>query len=170
MTKRLGQKNPNILFKLYYLEAPIDKTSSFCFNVLSALHGTIPLKKKDWRNPVYCSWCTNNPPPYFRLLFFSCFYAYFRLGQVKLRLGLPRRVRKEVQLEPCRVSPPIGARIRKKRKIKNKEGGDYLCSKNKTLENIFPFLYYEDTPPPLRRLRSSNYQQILSPLLKQTKR
>ena len=35
-------------------------------------------------------------PPLFFFSFFSCFYAYFRLGLVKFGLGLPRRVRKEV--------------------------------------------------------------------------
>ena len=31
-----------------------------------------------WRNPVYCSWSTNNPPS---LIFdYFCFYAFFRLG------------------------------------------------------------------------------------------
>ncbi len=53
------------------------------------------------------------PSPYF--LFFSCFYDYFRLGQVRLRLGLPRRVGKEGKLRPRRIRAPAGARIRKKR-------------------------------------------------------
>ena len=53
-----------------------------------------------WQNSVYCSWSTNTPPPlilYF--CFFSCFYAY-------LRLGYPRRVRKEVLLGLFRVRAP----------------------------------------------------------------
>ena len=33
---------------------------------------------KSWRNPVYCSWSSNNPPNLFSTLF--GFYAYFRLG------------------------------------------------------------------------------------------
>ena len=41
------------------------------------------------------------------IFYFSCFYAYLRIGQVKLGLGLSRRVRKEVKLGPCRVIAPV---------------------------------------------------------------
>ena len=34
----------------------------------------------------------------------SSFYAYFRLGKVQLKIGLPRGARKGVIIGPCRVS------------------------------------------------------------------
>ncbi len=35
-----------------------------------------------WCNPLFGTWSINNPPPalIFHFSFFSCFYAYFRLG------------------------------------------------------------------------------------------
>ncbi len=47
-------------------------------------------------------------PPYSLFLVFSCFYAYFRSGKVKLGLGLPR-----IRIGRCRVRAPEGARNRK---------------------------------------------------------
>ncbi len=38
--------------------------------------------------------------------FFSCLYAFFTLGYVKLRLGLPSRFRKVVRISPRRVRAP----------------------------------------------------------------
>ena len=74
-----------------------------------------------WRNSVYCSWSTNNPPPpLFSIIF--CFNAYYRLGKGQVcPAGLWKRF----------SQGPAGDRIRKKRKIKNKRGC-YLCFKYKT--------------------------------------
>ena len=49
-------------------------------------------------NPSFCSWSTNNPPLFYfvlKLNVFFCFYAYFRLCHVKLRLGLPYREKRK---------------------------------------------------------------------------
>ncbi len=70
------------------------------------------------------------PPPYFFV--FSSFYAYFRLGQVKLYL--PRRVRKEVLLGLAGLKTPEWAKIKKNKK-KKKGGGGYQCSKTKTQDS-----------------------------------
>ena len=65
------------------LEWPLDDwnlVASYGCTALSPciLSSQTLLKKVNWRNPVYCSWSTNNPTP---LIFCFCsflFYAYFR--------------------------------------------------------------------------------------------
>ena len=66
------------------------------------------------------------PPPYF--LFSYCFYAYFRLGLVKLSQGQAC----PTGLENMFSQGPAGQELEKKRIIKNKWRGGYLCSKSKT--------------------------------------
>ncbi len=73
------------------------------------------------------------PPSYFFFLFFSCFYAYSRLGQVKLWLGLPYRVRKEVWLGPCRDRAPRRGKIQIKiEKSKIRGGGLFVLQQQNT--------------------------------------
>ena len=74
--------------------------------------------------------------PYFLFLFIFCFYAYFRLG-------MPRRVRKEVQLGPRRVRVPRRCQNQeKKRKIKN-QGGRGICAPRAQYERV-PISYIEN--------------------------
>ncbi len=80
------------------------------------------------RNPVYCSWSKNKPPPFF-IFAFSCFYAYFRIDYVKLQLGLPCRIRKEVQLGPCRGQNQ-----------KNRRGGGICASRAK---HKIKYIYFD---------------------------
>ncbi len=68
--------------------------------------------------------------PYF-LFYFSCFYAYSKLSQVKLRLCLPRRVRKEVQLGPRRVLVPRGQNCKKSKNQNKGEGGVIVLKEQK---------------------------------------
>ncbi len=107
------------------------------------LHGTTPLRCSDKnqnylqyltnvqikrRNPVFNSWSTNSPPPYFSLFFLS----YFRLSQGQ---ACPAGLGKRFNQGPAGLEPPTGAIIRK---IKNKKkwgGGGCLCSKSKTRDS-----------------------------------
>ena len=66
-------------------------------------------------------------PPLIFNFCFSHFYAYFRLGLVKLGLGLPRRVR-----DPLELGKKLKSKIR---------GGVYLCSKSKTQDSPQNFNY-----------------------------
>ncbi len=79
------------------------------------------------------------PPPYFWFFVFSYFGALFRLG-----LGLPRKDRKEVQLGPRRVrAAPAMTRIRRRKKLKNKGGGEsYLSLKSKKRDCLKYFYIY----------------------------
>ena len=82
--EKLLQKPVTSLFSweyrnLYILEYHV--TSGFSLRV-KTLDILFVLKKR--RNPVYCSWTTITPHPLFLILFFSCFYAYFRLSKVRL--------------------------------------------------------------------------------------
>ena len=119
-----------------------DSANFFYFHILFSFHNYLPkafiykvCRNKLWqrysnqillcthlleivyygRNPVYCSWSTNNPPPLFLIVIFCLFLSLFRLG-------LPRRVRKEVQLGPRRVRTPRRDQNQKKTKFKNKGG------------------------------------------------
>ncbi len=65
-------------------------------------------------NPVYCSWSTYNPPPYF---FIFLFFISI-LGQVRLSQALSRRVSKEFQLGSRRVRAPCKGQNQKEKKQK----------------------------------------------------
>ena len=81
--------------------------TAFCrFNLELTNTGELFSMKLFGPNPVLCFWCTNDSPPpcFFKNkggCFSSCLFAYFRL-----RLGLSRRVRKEVSIGPRRVGTP----------------------------------------------------------------
>ena len=73
--------------------------------------------KTKGQNPVNCLWSTNNSLlPLFLILVFML---------------APRGLEKRFSLGSAGLQPQASARIRKKRKIKNKKGG-YLYSKRKT--------------------------------------
>ena len=59
-------------------------------------------------------------------------FVYFLLGYVRYRLGLPCRVRQEVQLGPRRVRAPSRSQNQKKNEKSKIRRGGYLCSKSTT--------------------------------------
>ncbi len=80
---------------LIYLYHPKQKKISnqrkckdfFFVIVFSSDDSRINILRAMRRNPVYCSWSTNNPPPHPYFYFFI--YAYFRIGSVES--GLRKR-------------------------------------------------------------------------------
>ncbi len=86
-----------------------------------------------WRNPVYCSWSTNTPPPYFLFCYFLFLCSFqFRLGGQGQ--ACPAGLGKRLCQGPAGLEPSAVARIRKKEKSEIR-GEGYLCFKSKTWDS-----------------------------------
>ena len=83
------------------------------------------------RDPVYCSWSTNNPT----LIFDFCLFFVFMLilGQVRLSQGqsCPTGLRKMFSQGPSGLKFPAEARNRKNEKSKTREGGGICATRVK---------------------------------------
>ena len=86
-------------------------------------------KKNIWRNPVYCSLSTKNPPPLIFDIFICLFQVMLGKGQV-----CPAVLGKRFSQGPAGLDPPAGARIRKKRKIKIRGEGLFVLQEHNTEE------------------------------------